>query len=154
MTQPYTQRFTEVHEPGGTIFPTTRQNGTYNTAWLSMRDHQRIIFILVVADIAALGTVDFHVEQATDADGTDATMFFHNAGVISITQLTQAGGDGNDLVAVEVRTEQMDVNDAYCYLRGVLTIGTNSATVAVVPLRGCSNYPAVPTTGWTEIVVD
>jgi len=146
-----TQAYTEVHEPGGTLFPISRAIGTYNTAWLSMRDHQRIVFLIAVGVIAQGGTVDFAVQQATSVLGAGATGVFHNAGTIVITQLTQA--DGDDLLAVEVRSEQMDVNTGYDFLRGVLTVAGAAVLTTVIPLRGASNYPPVPVTGWTEVVV-
>lgn len=149
MSDIYTMNFTEYAEPGGIVYPTTRQVGAYNTAWLSMRDHQRAVFIVQVGDIGAGGTVDFMLQEATDVNGTGAQAV---AGKY-ITQLTQAGGDGDDLVIVEIRTEEMDVNDGYDYLRGVLTVGTNTAVVGIIPLRIASNYPPVPVTGWTEIVL-
>jgi len=147
MTQAYTERFTEVHEPGGTLFPLSRAATTGNTGWLDMALHQRIIFILVVGAIGQGDTVDFHVEQALDAAGVTGTAVFPS-GAIAITQLTQA--DGLDLIAVELRTEQMTSN--YRYLRGVLTIGGSAVYCVVIPLRGTSNYPPVPTSAWTEIV--
>jgi len=114
-----------------------------------MANHQRIIFILAVGTIGQGDTVDFHVEQALDSAGVTSTAIFPNAGTIAITQLTQA--DGSDLIAVEVMTEQMTSN--YRYLRGVLTIGGSAVYAVVIPLRGTSNIPAVPVTGWTEVVV-
>ena len=150
MTQEFTHRFTEVHEPGGTLFPISRAATTGNTGWLDMANHQRIVFIIAVGTIGQGDTVDFHVEQALDSVGAVSTAVFPNAGAIAITQLTQA--DGNDLIAVEVRTEQMTSN--YRYLRGMLTIGGSAVFCAVIPLRGTSNIPAVPVTGWTEVVCE
>ena len=149
MTQAYTERFTEVHEPGGTLFPLSRAATTGNTGWLDMANHQRIVFLLAVGTIGQGDTVDFHVEQALDSAGVVSTAIFPNAGTIAITQLTQA--DGNDLIAVEVMTEQMTSN--YRYLRGVLVIGGSAVYCVVIPLRGTSNLPPVPVTGWTEVVV-
>lgn len=152
MSDIYTMNFTEYAEPGGVIYPVDRQSGTYTTGWLDMRDHQRAVFLVVVGAITATGTVDFYLEQATSAAGADATAIFPRAGTISITQLTDA--DGDDLLAVEVRTEQMDVSGGFRYLRGVLTIANAGAVTAVIPLRTVANFPPVPTTGWTEIVTD
>ena len=152
MTQEYTHRFTEVHEPGGTLYPVSRGAGVFNTGWLDMANHQRIIFLLAIGAMGQGGTVDFYVEQALDAAGATSTQLFRQAIFIAITQLTQAGGDGNDLIAVEVRTEQMDSD--WRYLRGVLTVGVSATLCSVIPLRGASAYPPVPVVGWTEIVVE
>jgi hypothetical protein len=152
MSDIYTMRFTEYAEPGGTLYPDNRAIGTYNTGWLDMRAHQRAVFLLAVGVIAQAGTVDFELRQATTSDGDDDTNYFPEAGYINITQLTQAGGDGNDLIALEVRTEQMDVDAGFRYLSGRLTIAGGAAYTAVVPLRTAANYPPVPTTNWTEII--
>ena len=151
MTQAYTYRFTEVHEPGGTLYPVPRAQGITSTGWLDMANHQRIVFLLAVGAIGQGDTVDFRVEQALDANGVVSTWVFPNAswwGGIAITTLTAA--DGNELIAVEVMSEQMENN--YRYLRGVLTIAGSAVYCVVIPLRGTSNIPAVPVTGWTEIV--
>jgi hypothetical protein len=153
MSDIYTQNFTEIHEPGGTLHSANRAANTYDTAWLPMRDHQRIVFLVDVGVIAAGGTVDFEVRQATSVAGAGATNVFPNAGFIRMTQLTQAAGDGNDSVAVEVRTEQMDVDGGYAFLSGRLTVAVNTAYTCVIPLRLGTNYPPVPTTGWTEVVL-
>ena len=151
MSDTYTENFTEIHEPGGELYPTSRAIGVYDTGWLDMRDHQRIVFLIAVGVIAQGGTVDFQVRQATSAAGANATVLFPNAGWIAMTQLTDA--DGDDLVAVEVRTEQMDVDGGFRYLSGRLTIAGNVALTTVIPLRLGTNYPPVPVTGWTEIVL-
>lgn len=151
MSDVYTANFTEIHEPGGELYPVSRAIGVYNTAWLDMADHQRIVFLIAVGDIAAGGTVDFEVRQATSAVGANATNIFPIAGTITITQLSAA--DDNSLVAVEVRTEQMDVDGGFHYLSGRLTIAGNTALTTVVPLRLGTNYPPVPVTGWTEVVI-
>ena len=150
MTQAYTYNFTEVHEPGGALVPTSRAAAVYTTTWLSMNNHQRAVFLVLTGAMAANSTVDFAVQQAQDAAGTGAKAL---TPAKAITQLTQAGGDGDDSVVVEIRTEELDVDGGFDYIRGVLTVAGGAVLTAVFPLRGCSNYPPVPTTGWTEIVL-
>lgn len=151
MSDIYTQNFTEIHEPGGELYPVSRAIGVYDTGWLDMADHQRIVFLIAVGAVAQGATVDFEVRQATSVAGANATNIFPNAGYINITQLTDA--DSNSLLAVEVRTEQMDVDGAFHYLSGRLTVATNTAITTVIPLRLGTNYPPVPVTGWTEVVI-
>ncbi len=144
----YTQRFTEVNQPGGELYPALKAAAVHNGAWLPMSNHQRAIFIVQVGAMTALSTVNFIVQQATNAAGAGVKAITGKA----ITQLTQASGDGNDLVAVEVRTEELDVSGGFVYIRGQLTVGTDTAYVGVLALRFIPNYPPVVTTGWTEIV--
>lgn len=144
----FTERFVEVNQPGGELYPALKSAAAHTGAWLAMSNHQRVVFIVAVGAMTALSTVDFSVQQASDSSGTGAKAITGKA----ITQLTQAGGDGNDLLAVEVRTEELDVANGFEYVRGLLTVGTDTAYCSVVALRFMPNYPPVATTGWTETV--
>ena len=86
--------------------------------------------------------------QATSAAGADAKIIAGKA----ITQLTQAGGDGGDLVAIELRTEELDVNGEFAYVAAIVTVGNAASELSAVLLLGCTNYAPVPVTAWTEIV--
>ena len=150
MTQAYTHNFSEVHQLGDYLQPASRAIGTYNTAWISVQNHQRGVFLLLTGAVGAGSTIDFALQQATDIAGTGAKAF---TPAKAITQLTQAGGDENDAVLVEFRTEEMDVDNQFDFVRGVLTIaGGGDCFTALVPLMGCSNYPPVAVGLWEEIV--
>ena len=149
MTQAYTNRFTEVEElPVGWLTPDTRAAGVYTTGYISLANHQRASFILLVGDMAAGATVDLQLWEATDAAGTGAQAIVGKA----ITQLTQAGGDGDDAVIVELRTEELDVDAGYAFVAAIVTIAGGNVDSALLPLLGCSNYPPVSVANWTEIV--
>jgi len=147
MTQAYTNRFTEVHELVGAdadVFAI----GVYPQNYVSMANHQRAVIILHVGDMAQGATVDLQVWQATDAAGTGAKVIAGKA----ITQLTQAGGDAGSTVIIELRSEELDVNGGFAFIGMVLTVAGGDCDIGVVALGGCSNYPPVSTTAWTEIV--
>lgn len=149
MPQIYTENWIEINEAIEPLHPANRAAAVYNTDWLSMSNHQRAIFLLITGAMNQGATVDFAVQQATDATGTGVKAL---TPAKAITQLTQAAGDGNDLVGVEVRSEELDVNGGFNYIRGVLTIDTAAVYSAVLPLRHVPNYPPVPVDEWTEIV--
>jgi len=153
MTQAYTHNFTEVHEAIAFVAPVSKGVGTHTTDWFDMQAHQRVIFLVAVGAIAASGEMVFTVQQARDAAGTGAKGMGADGFGHTIETLTQLGGDGDDLIAVEVRTEQMDVDARFRYLRGVTTISTAAAVMCVIPLTGASSYPPVGTDEWTEIVL-
>jgi len=144
----FTERFTEVNQPGGELYPALKTATAHAGAWIRMSSHQRVVFLVQIGAMTALSTVDFSVQQDDVGDGSNAKAITGK----SITQLTQAGGDGNDLIAVEVRTEELDVSGGFHYVRGLLTVGTDTVYAAVLPLRFIPNYPPVATTGWTEVV--
>ena len=149
MTQAYTHRFTEVHEGNLSLVPDLRVPGVYNTPWLSMQNHQGRIVRLLTEPQAPGSTIDLVLQLATDNAGTGAKVF---TPAKAITQLTQVAGDDDDLVAIEFRTEEMDVNGQFDFVRAVLTVGGANSHNAVLFDRGCSNYPPVSTAGYTEII--
>ncbi len=144
----YTQRFTEVNYPLDQLPPEDFGPGTNNGAWVSLRDYHRAVALLHVGVITATGTVDFSLEQAQDAAGTGAKAITGKA----ITQLTQAGGDGDQIVAIELRTEELDVNGGFEYVRAVLVTGTAAALVSNILLGIVPRFPPVPVTNWSEVV--
>jgi len=144
----YTMRFTEEYQFGGHLYPANKAVATHNTDWLDMRDHHRAQFIVIVGEMAAGATVDFKLQEATDSDGSGA----QDIDGKSITQLTQAGGDANSICVVEIQAEEMDVADDFRYLRGVLTVGSDTAYASVIPLRGPTRLAPVSVTNITEVV--
>jgi len=149
MTQAFTHRFTEIQQPGGTLFPASRVANIYSTDWLDMVNHQRIVFLLSVGAMAQGSTVQLCIEQA-DINQANNTLLFPSGLTICTTALTAAAGDGNDLINVEVRADQMTSN--YRYLRGNLVITGGAVLTALTPLRDTSGYAPVSVAGWTEIV--
>lgn len=152
MTQEFVKNFTEVYEPGGTIFPASRNAADVSTGWLDMANHQRIVFLIVVGSIGQGATLNFRAWQARDSNGTDATPEWKTVGggrlLYPIEELD--AGDDNSLVAVEIRAENLFQD--FRYIMANMTVAGNGVIYAVIPLRGTSNFTQVPTTGWTQIV--
>jgi len=148
MTQAYTHRFTEVHEIEDYLVPAVKTAAAYTTAYVSLANHQRVFYILVTGTMVAASTVDLQIWQATSAAGAGAKVIAGKA----ITQLTQAGGDGDDICGIEVRTEELDVDGGFDHVAAILTVGVDSCAATLLPLYGCSNYTPVPVTNWTEII--
>ena len=148
MTQAYTNRFTEVWELWGADADVYAIGVHTGALYRSMANHQRAVLIANIGTIAAGGTVDIALLQATDAAGTGAKAI---AGK-NITQLTQAGGDDGSTVVIELRTEELDVDGGFSFVGGIVTVAGNTAEIGLFALAGCSNYVPVPVTAWTEIV--
>jgi len=144
----YTARFTELNEIIAGLYPALKQAAAHNTAWTSMANHQRAIYLVRVGAMTALSTLDFKLQQATAAAGTGAKDISGKA----ITQLTQAGGDGSETCVVELRTEELDVDGGFDYIRGVLTVGTDTVYCEVIPIKFAANHPPVSTSAITEVV--
>lgn len=159
MTQEFVKRFTEVYNPGGTLFPAAHAPGAVTTVWLDMANQQRLVFLIAVGTIAKGATLDFRAYQATDATGAGATAAWKTVDwgneftlLYPIDQLTDV--DSDSLIAVEIRAEQL--SPGYRFVQAQLTVGGGGGTVeyCVIPLRGTSNFTQVPTTEWTQIVIE
>ncbi len=148
MTQAYTHRFTEVHEIQDFLEPAVKTPAAYASAYVELANHQRVFYILLTGTMVAQSTVDLQIWQATDAAGTGAKVVAGKA----ITQLTAAGGDGDDAVGIEVRTEELDVDGKFSFVAAILTVGVANCAAALLPLYGCSNYPPVSVANWTEVI--
>ena len=146
----YTNRFTEVEElAAGTLHADSRTAATYNTTWTPMHNFQRGTVILDVGEMQQGATLDLALQQASDNAGTGAKAF---TPAKAITQLTQAGGDGDDVVIIEFRTEEMDVNNQFDHVRAQLTVAGAAVECALIVLKHSANYPPVAVTQWTEVV--
>jgi len=143
---PYTERFSEVHQVGAELYPANRAIGVYQTAWFNMSIHHRAACVLKVGVIAAAGTVDLILQEAQDATGTGAAAIAGKA----IAQLTQAGGDGNDVCIIELRTEEM--TPGFDFVRAQLTVAGNTALTDVTTYGIINRYAPVATTLVTEVV--
>jgi len=144
----YTQRFTENYQLAPGLIPASYAAGVYPTAWASMANNQRAVFIAVTGAMAQGATLDVQLWQATDATGTGAVII---PGKFT-TQLQQSAGDGNDAVIIELRTEEMEVSAGYSYIGAIITVGTGAVVLMAAFFLGGTNQAPVPTGLWTEIV--
>ena len=146
----YTQKFEEVHYVDLAVVPQTKAFGAIAyTDWYLMSNYQRGQWILMTGTMAATSTVDLSLQQDILGDGASAKAF---TPAKAITQLTQAGGDGDDLVGLQFRTEEMDVDGGFKYVRAGYTVGTANCAIALLFIKFIANYVPVPTTTWTELV--
>jgi hypothetical protein len=130
----------------GIIYPDNYAAGEQNTGFVNMENYHRAVAEIYVGDLAATATLDADLEEAQDALGTG------RANVKSITQLTQAGGDGDDVVVVEFRTEEFDVDNGYEFLNLEVTTANAAVDYCAVLWGIIPRYPPVPTTLITEVV--
>lgn len=144
----YTSRVSERLYPLGRLDPANKAAATHATAWVSLQDYHRAWFVVEVGVMAAGATLDAGIQQATDTAGTGAKAITGK----TITQLTQAGGDGNQILCIELQTEELDVDGGFDCVRGYLTVGTNTVYAACQLYGADTRFAAPPTTNWEEIV--
>lgn len=144
----FTQRFSEGNFVAGGLHSVNRVAGVYQTPWLDMSEFHRAYFLINVGVMAATATLDAIVQEATDNTGTGVQAIAGKA----ITQLTQAGGDGNDWLIMELRAEEMDENNAYDNVRAQLTIANAAVLCSVWVFGTVSRFPPVSVANVTEII--
>jgi hypothetical protein len=146
----YTQRFTEGFCLLYNLAPVSVANGVeVFTDYVSLANYHRAVILMHVGVMTASGTIDAVVHQATDTSGTSAK---HLTTSKAITQLTQAGGDSGSDVAIEVQTEELDVDGGFDCIALGYTVGT-AATLLSIEIYGFEpRYAPVSTSAWAEIV--
>jgi hypothetical protein len=149
MAGSYTEKFTEVHEPLTQLWPVSAGIATTTSAFVSLATYHRAVLVIDVGVMAQGATLDIHIHQAQNVAGLNQKNLVPTK---AIAQLTQAGADSNSRVAVEIRTEELDVNGGFDCI-GVVQQVAGGAIIMGWTLWGLvSRYNAVPVTGWNEIV--
>jgi hypothetical protein len=146
----YTNLFSEDHYVDLCVVPQVKAFGAVAyTDWYLMSNYQRGQFVLLTGTMVATSTIDLVLQQDILGDGGSTKVFTPTK---VITQLTALGGDGDDLVGLQFRTEEMDVDGDFKYVRAGYTVGTANSAIALLFIAFVANYPPVPTTTWTELV--
>lgn len=143
----YTKRFSEYAEVLAHI-PADSETTEVNTGWVYAGNHHRFAILVSVGDMQSGATFDIDIEEATDSDGTGVQTITSK----STTQLTQAGGDGNQVLIIELRAEELDVADSFDYFRVEVTPASAAVEFAVFVLGILPRYAPVSTTNVEEIV--
>jgi len=144
----YTQRFTEVYYPLSIQYSDSFGAGTSDSTYVSLANYHRAVLVLNVGDMQATATLACSIRQATSTAGAGAKVITGK----SITQLTQASGDGDDLICIELRTEELDVVNGFDCV-SVRVVVTNAAVEYGYVLYGAiPRFQPTATTNWVEIV--
>jgi hypothetical protein len=146
MAHAHNELFAEGHRQDW-IRPSSRTSVEANTGWLSMRDYHKAVFLISVGTIAANGTFDAQILQATDENG---------AGVKAITgkQITALGDtDDNADITIELDASELDVDNKFdCILGSVSCGGAAAILCTAVMLRYQPRFKPVDYTNLTEVV--
>jgi hypothetical protein len=148
----YTEEFTEVHNPLAAIHANLYQAAVVqSTPYADLENYHRAVIILDVGDIAAGGALNMAVYQATNAAGTGRKGIPTTAGQTKlITQLTAA--DDRVCVAIELRTEELDVDGGFHHVRAEVTPTGANISFACVIFGIEPRFAPVGITAWDEVV--
>lgn len=114
----------------GNIDPDAYAASTVTTGWIAAKDFQRFLAIVQAGTLGASATLDAKLEQATDAAGTGAKDVTGK----TITQLTQAGTDSDKQALINLRPEELDINNGFTHFRLSMTIGVAASDAGGIVL--------------------
>ncbi|MBL4869165.1 MAG: hypothetical protein JKY67_22620 [Pseudomonadales bacterium] len=133
----------------GVIDPDNNAAGALSTGWIDMALFHSLMAIILAGTIEATGTIDAKLEQATDSSGTGVKDITGK----SITQLTAAGTDSDKQAVINCRSDEIDVNGGFTYVRLTMTGATAAADSAAVVLGFNARYaPAADLSSVDEVV--
>lgn len=150
----YTEKFTEVHKLLISENSPALVAGTYDSPWVSLMNYHRAVAILHVLDMGAGATLDFSIRQATTTAGANAKVITNTAGATThaITQLTQADGDVDSDVIIELRTAQLDVTNGFDCISVRTVVGVDTCVISYHVFGIIPRFPPVGVAEWTEVV--
>ena len=119
------------------IDPDAYGASTVTTGWIAAKNYVSFLAIVQAGDLGASATLDAKLQQASDGSGTGAKDITSKA----ITQLTQAGTDSNKQALINLRPEELDVDNGFTHFRLSMTIGTATSdaggiVLGYLPARG------------------
>lgn len=145
----YTEQQSEVMYPLAYAHPDSYTAVARTSAYVSFANYHRGWIFLDVGDMVATSTLDLSLLQATTTGGVGTKAF---TPAKAITQLTQAGGDGDDLICIQFQTEELDVDNGFDCVAVLVTVGTAAVEYSWCMFGIVPRFPPVPTTNWTERV--
>ena len=148
----YTENFTEKHYPLIQVVPAVKSPaGEVISSYVSLANYHRAVLLIQFGAIAATGTVRVRLIQATDTSGTSPKGIPTTATQDKITSAIVTG-DANSVVAIELRTEELDVTGGYDCVAVGFDVDTDTVAMGAVLYGIEPRFAAVAATGYNEIV--
>jgi hypothetical protein len=132
----------------GNIDPDAYAASTVTSGWIAAKNYQAFMAIVQAGALGSSATLDAKLQQASDGSGTGAKDITGKA----ITQLTQAGTDDDKQAVINLRPEELDVDNGFTHFRLSMTVATATSdcggiVLGLFPVRG-------PATGVDATTVD
>ena len=118
-------------------------NGQNDGGWLSMKNYARALFYVELGTFDSSDDLDeCRIQQATDSSGTSAKDLTTDGSGLNYDSDNPIDSDG-DFVIIEIRAEDLDVDNGFDYIRGYVAEGGNSGVdnVMGVLIRYGYAYP-------------
>ena len=107
------------------IDPDAAAAGTVNTAWIDVTNWQNLMAIAMAGDLGASATLDAKLQQATTNAGAGAKDVAGKA----ITQLTQAGTDGDKQAIINCSQYDLDFANGFKFVRLSMTVAVAASEI-------------------------
>lgn len=114
----------------GVIDPDAYTNSTYTTDYIDMSKWEEIMAVVMVGDMVTNSTVNFKVTEYTNTSAGGAQDISGKA----ITQLTEAGSDSNKQAIINLRREDLSIDDGYRYVKLQMIVGAAASDSAAIVL--------------------
>ncbi len=151
MSGSYTERFTEVHYPLIGLAPVVASAGAeVISSYVSLASYHRAVLVIHLGSVAAGGTVQFRLLQATNTAGASPKGIPTTATQDKITTVLTGADSG--WVVIELRSEELDVSNGYDCVAFGYDVDTNTVALEATLYGIISRFDPVPTTNYNEIV--
>lgn len=122
-------------------------NSNQTVGWFDLGKFEQIRFCVNVGVIAANGTLDASVQQATTNSGTNSKAL---SPAKAITQLTQAGGGSNKYVEIVVKSTDLDINNGFRFAQ-LTVVPAVAASILGVTVEGSDIRSSPQNGGFTAL---
>jgi len=143
-----TNRVSEVMYPLNADYPDSHGVGTVNGSFVSLANYHRAFLMISVGEMQATATLAASIRQATSTAGAGAKAITGK----SITVLTQAGGDGDQLVCIELDASELDSSNLFHAISVRMVTAVAAVEYSYILYGVEPRFAPVPTTNFTEIV--
>ncbi|HLI51914.1 MAG TPA: hypothetical protein VKU87_08960 [Thermomicrobiaceae bacterium] len=131
------------------IDPSSQAAGAATSDWIDAQNYGALLALIQIGALGASAKVDAKLQQAQDAAGTGAKDIAGKA----IAQLTKAGTNDNQQVAIDLFTNALDTANGYRYVQLSITVATAASLTAAVVLGFYASYgPGTPNTSLVQTV--
>jgi hypothetical protein len=113
------------------------------SGWIDATVFHNYMAVIATGVIAASGTVDAKIQQATDSSGTGAKDVTGKA----ITQLTQAASGSSKQALINLKQEDLDIANGFKFFQLSVTPATAAALIMAAVFGFDARYGAASDTG-------
>lgn len=113
-----------------TIDPDAYAANTYTSDFVDMSKFEALMAVLMLGDLGAEAEITFKLTESTDSSGTGEQDITGK----SVTTLTHSPVDSDKQAIINLRAEELDLDDGYRYVRMSLTVANATSDCGAIAL--------------------